>query len=160
MPPTDKRLLAPHSRHIPASRVLNFVEPDTLDAALRLVIPDPDARRFIVRCIVNEGPIHHRGANFILISLLLRALDAAGLKPHRPAEGISVPMRLPPGLPASAKDCAYPITLPLDALRELAGGDQEATDAMVDCLTDGPPQHALANVIMVALLEQMTRTSR
>lgn len=32
----------------------------------------------------------------------------------------------------------------------------EKLDAMIDCLTDGPPPHALANVVMVALITGLT----
>jgi hypothetical protein len=64
-------------------------------------------------------------------------------------------MRLPPHLAGTSADAAYPLALPLHALRELAGGDEARVDAMVDCLTDGPPQHALANVAMVALIEAL-----
>ena len=64
-------------------------------------------------------------------------------------------MRLPPHLAEAAEDSHYPLRLPLDALRVLAGGDTARLDAMVDCLTDGPPQHALANVVMVSLLDRL-----
>ena len=33
--------------------------------------------------------------------------------------------------------------------------DQSRLEAMIDCLTDGPPQHALANVAMVTLLTEI-----
>jgi len=66
-----------------------------------------------------------------------------------------VPMRLPPYLAESVTEAAYPLLLPTNTLLALAGGDQTQLAAMIDCLTDGPSQHALANVIMVALLERL-----
>lgn len=141
---------------LPASRILGFVDEVQLDGWLAPLVPDAADRAFVLRCLVGEGPIHHRGANYILLALLGRAVQAhGGLPPLQVGE--AVPMRLPPHLVAGMADSAYPVQLPVRALRELAGGDNEGAgerlDAMVDCLTDGPPQHALANVVMVALLE-------
>ncbi len=68
-------------------------------------------------------------------------------------------MRLPPHLADAGHEGVYPLTLPVDALRELAGGDDRHVGAMVDCLTDGPPQHALANVAMVALIQGLLAAS-
>jgi hypothetical protein len=132
------------------------VDEGRLDGWLAPLVPDAGDRAFVLRCLIGEGPIHHRGANYILLALLGRALQAHGdIKP--PSGGVPVPMRLPPHL-ANVQDDegVYPITLPVTALRELAGGDAQQLDAMVDCLTDGPPQHALANVVMVALIERLT----
>jgi hypothetical protein len=141
---------------LPASRILGFVDEAQLDGWLAPLVPDAADRAFVVRCLVGEGPIHHRGSNFILLALLGRAVQAHGGLPPVQA-GAAVPMRLPPHLAEGVEDSAYPVQLPVRALRELAGGDSEGAgerlDAMIDCLTDGPPQHALANVVMVALLE-------
>jgi hypothetical protein len=38
-------------------------------------------------------------------------------------------------------------------VERLAARGSRDFDAMVDCLTDGPPQHAVANVATVNLLE-------
>ena len=54
-------------------------------------------------------------------------------------------------------DDAYPLPLPLAPLRRLVGDDDKAVEAMVECLTDGPPQHSLANAAMLLLLEGMLR---
>lgn len=143
---------------IPASRILAFVDEAQLDGWLVPLVPDAADRAFVLRCLVGEGPIHHRGSNYILLALLGRALQARG--GARPTEGgVAVPMRLPPHLADTVEDAHYPLQLPLQALRALAGGDAQQLDAMVDCLTDGPPQHALANVVMVALLESLLGTA-
>jgi hypothetical protein len=131
------------------------VDEGRLDGWLAPLVPDAGDRAFVLRCLIGEGPIHHRGANYILLALLGRALQAHGGVQPSPG-GMPVPMRLPPHLASVEDEGAYPITLPVTALRDLAGGDAQQLDAMVDCLTDGPPQHALANVVMVALIEGLT----
>lgn len=143
---------------VPASRALAFIDAKQLDAALASLVPDAGDRAFVVRCLINEGPIHHRGANFVLISLLAKALGE--IKTPATTAGIPVSMRLPPHLEDTVEDGNYPIDLPTHALRELAGGDESLLDAMADCLTDGPPQHALANVVMVSLLEHLLAARR
>lgn len=118
-------------------------------------VPDAEDRAFVVRCMLDEGPAHHRGANYVLLALLGRlveAIGATGPKAGRsPAR--SVPMRLPPHLaPADDEDGDYPLPLPTAGLAKLAPEGSVAFEAMVDCLTDGPPQHALANAAMVCLV--------
>jgi hypothetical protein len=133
--------------------VLDFVDDTQLQQALGPLLADAGDRRFVARCLVGEGPLHHRGANYILLTLLARAVQLHGGLPS--GGGAPVPMRLPPHLADEAEDGHYPLRLPLRALGELAGGDAARLAAMVDCLTDGPPQHALANVAMVALIEAL-----
>lgn len=155
----------PHPRHgpghrpIPASQLLGFVDEAALSQSLAGLLPDDGDRRFVVRCLVGEGPAHHRGANFVLLSLLQRLLERWGARPPDAAAGLPVPMRLPPHLAANvdpdSDDGHYPLRLPVRALDELADGDPGRRAAMVDCLTDGPPQHALANVLMVAMLDAL-----
>lgn len=145
----------PGRRHaVPASQALDFVDAAQLETLLAPLLPDAGDRGFVVRCLIGEGPIHHRGANYVLLSLLARALQAQGLQPQ-PASGTPVPMRLPPHLAESVDEGVYPLALPVQALEALAGGNPQHVAAMVDCLTDGPPQHALANVVMVTLLERL-----
>lgn len=139
----------------PASQVLHFVNVEQLQQALTPLLRDAGDCRFITRCLVGEGPLHHRGSNYILLNLLARALQVRGGQATAAEGGAPVPMRLPPHLAEQADDCNYPLALPLKALRELAQGDEAQLAAMVDCLTDGPPQHALANVAMVAFLEAL-----
>ncbi len=112
------------------------------------------------RCLLDEGPVHHRGVNWILLSLLG---ELEGVRPTTPPVGehVCVPLRLPPHLRREYgdedEDGAYPLPLPLAPLRRLAGNDAWAVDAMVECLTDGPPQHALANAAMVLLIDALMR---
>lgn len=139
-----------------ASRVLDFVDENRLSELLTPLVPDAADRAFVLRCVVGEGPLHHRGANYILLTLLAQAAQTSEATPaDLQAAGVAVPMRLPPYLAESVDEAAYPLLLPTGALLALAGGDQTQLAAMVDCLTDGPSQHALANVIMVALLERL-----
>lgn len=177
----------PHGLHagpahpVPASRLLDFIDTQRLDACLQPLMPDAGDRAFVLRCLVGEGPMHHRGANYVLLALLAQAVQArgsvaavpaptpvpsptptlSGANPAAvaPATGahprVAVPMRLPPHLSDQVARGTYPLSLPTAALSALAGGDAAQVQAMVDCLTDGPPQHALANVAMVALLEQL-----
>lgn len=134
--------------------MLGFVDEAQLQQALAPLLPDAGDRRFVTRCLVGEGPLHHRGANFVLLTLLARAVQVHGALPPG-GGGAPVPMRLPPHLADDAEDGHYPLRLPLRALGDLAGGDADRLAAMVDCLTDGPPQHALANVVMVTLIEAL-----
>lgn len=147
----------------PASRALAFVDLGRLDGALAGFVPVPGDRAFLIRCLVGEGPIHHRGANYVLIAALAQLLpapaDPDGSCPAAPdpvaAPSLPVAMRLPPHLAGQVDEGHYPVSLPTALLSHLAGGDPAQVAAMADCLTDGPPQHALANVVMLRLLEQL-----
>lgn len=64
-------------------------------------------------------------------------------------------MRLPPHLEDEIDERDWPLRVPEHAL-ELAGhGDRRLMDVLADCLTDGPPQHSVANVLMLQLLTAM-----
>ncbi len=142
------------SRRLPASRALGFVDPQRLEGVLSALLPDPQERAFVLRTILEEGPIHHRGANWVLLALLVERLGPVKTLEN---EGAEVPLRLPPHLAGRVEEGAYPLRLPLAPLEQLAGGDPEQVAAMVDCLTDGPPHHALANALMVRLLGELGR---
>jgi hypothetical protein len=143
----------PPPRHLPSSAISAFVDPARIDLLLARWVPEAEDRAFVVRCLVGEGPAHHRGANFVLLSLLAQALEKAKAQPEPQGVTLPVPMRLPPHLAhAEAEQDAYPLRLPTAPLERLAPSGSRELEAMVDCLTDGPPQHALANVAMVALL--------
>lgn len=92
-----------------------------------------------------------------LLRLLAGALSAAGAEGPFPAgEGPRVPFRLPPHLErAEDEDAHYPIHLPLRAIQRIAGDDPREVEAFADALTDGPPHHALANVLMVTMLDAL-----
>ena len=142
--------------------VESFIDRERLSRDLAPWVPDAADRDFVVRCIVGEGPIHHRGANHVLLSLLGRALAAAHAEPRAEDDGLPVPMRLAPHHRRDDGDQRYPVSLSVRALERLAPRGSAEMAAMVDCLTDGPPQHALANVVMVgmlgALLDALERT--
>jgi hypothetical protein len=143
---------------ISSSVISSFIDPARIDALLEPWVPDADDRRFVIRCILGEGPAHHRGANWVLLSLLGIALERAGGGPvRRPAadDSFPVPIRLPPHLARPGDERAFPLPLPAAPLALLAPPGSREQAAMVDCLTDGPPQHALANAAMVCLLEAL-----
>jgi len=118
-------------------------------------VHDPAACEFIVRCLLDEGPIHHRGDNFVLIALLGEVLDrlppVAGGDPGA-GDSFPVPMRIPPAHHTGAEPKAYPLAIPQAPLALVDGGDPARRSYLAECLADGPPHHALANAMMVNLL--------
>jgi hypothetical protein len=150
------------SSKIPPSAAVTFIDPSRIDALLEPFLPDAEDRAFVVRCVLKEGPAHHRGANYVLLSLLGEALDAAGaadIDALRAKGTAPVPMRVPPHLARPGSMMAYPLALPKGPLARLAPDGSFEQAAMIECLTDGPPQHALANAVMTwlvgALLERL-----
>lgn len=126
-----------------------------IEALLVPWLPDPTDRAFVARCIVDEGPIHHRGSSYALLRLLGLALAAAGGPAATTGETAAIPMRLPPHLRRGDDDQNFPLGVPLAALERLAPRDSPAFGALLDCLRDGPPHHALANAAMVCLLDAL-----
>jgi hypothetical protein len=144
----------PHSR-APSATTATFIDVAQIDALLVAILPEEDDRAFVVRCILGEGPVHHRGANYVLLMLLDRLVgkvspdDVATLR----ARGtLPVPMKVPPNLERPNSIMAYPLSLPTAPLELLAPAGSAEHTAMIDCLTDGPPQHALANAAMLWLI--------
>lgn len=145
----------PHPKpgvHLPPRAVEATLDREQISGLLVSLVPDATERDFVVRCVLGEGPIHHRGANYALLALLGRVLKAAGAELRPTADGIPVPMRLAPHHRRDEGDQHYPVALSLGALDHVAPRGTTAQNALVECLTDGPPQHALANVLMVAML--------
>lgn len=140
----------PHPR-IPSSAISAFIDASRIDALLASCIPDPGDRAFIVRCLLGEGPAHHRGANYVLLALLGLLMEKIG-GPVSFRETLPVEMRLPPHLARDGEERHYPLRLPVDPIERLAPRTSQEFAAMVDCLTDGPPQHALANAAMLHLI--------
>ncbi|HYH98734.1 hypothetical protein [Hyalangium sp.] len=143
---------------MPSSAISSFIEPERVEALLAPWLPDAQDRAFVVRCMLGEGPAHHRGANYVLLTLLGRVLEHLPPLDSVPApmgEPIEVPMRLPPHLAKASEPKSYPLRLPSQPLEQLAPRGSRPFEAMVDCLTDGPPQHALSNVAMVTLLTEI-----
>jgi hypothetical protein len=155
-PPQEHGSRPPHPAR---ERTLDrFVDRPRIDRLLAPLVPDDDDRAFVLRCLLEEGPAHHRGANWVLLALLGEALGPDAV-PHDEGEQVAIRLRLPPHLrdERDDDDGVYPLRLPLAPLRRLVGGDERAVEAMVACLTDGPPQHALANAAMVHLLAAVLR---
>jgi hypothetical protein len=132
-----------------------FIDSSRIDALLAGALPDDEDRAFVVRCILGEGPAHHRGANYVLLRLLgmivdrLGATDMTALR----ARGTSpVAMKVPPHLARRGSLMAYPLGLPTAPLETLAPTGTPDHAAMAECLSDGPPQHALANAAMLWLI--------
>ncbi|WP_437730152.1 hypothetical protein [Sorangium sp. So ce1335] len=153
----------PRHAPLPSSVVSALIRPERLDALLAPWMPDAEERAFVVRCIVGEGPVHHRGASYTLVCLLGLLLEELGPSQEGGApagESLPVPIRLPPHL-ARGDDHDYPLSIPLAPLTRLAPKGSPELAALVDCLTDGPPHHALANAAMICLLDALfTRAAR
>lgn len=147
----------PRHHPLPSSAIAALIRPERLAALLEPWLPDAEDRAFVVRCIAAEGPVHHRGASYALLSLLGVLLEAAG--PRAPAPGgdvVPVPMRIPPHLAARGHDDHhYPLEMPTAPLERLAARGSPEFTAIVDCLLDGPPHHALANAAMVCLIDAL-----
>ncbi|WP_240807719.1 hypothetical protein [Polyangium spumosum] len=169
MPPHHpKRHHGPHHHPppprppLPPSTIRAFLPPQRLETLLASCIPDPADRAFVARCILEQGPTHHRGASFALLSIVSLLLERTGGIPDKPpaGEAVPVPLRLPPHLAeARGEDQEYPLCMPLAPLQAISGGGAPAVEALVDCLLDGPAHHALANAALVhalgALLERL-----
>ncbi len=138
-----------------------FVERARIDAVLRALVPDAGDRAFVIRCVLEEGPAHHRGANYVLLAMLGELVSLVGADSADMPQGDVVPvaMRVPPHL-ASAAPQHYPLGIPRAPLEALAGGDLAKATQMAAALSDGPPQHALANAAMVTLLAQILEKVR
>jgi hypothetical protein len=132
-----------------------FVDAARVDSLLASIVPDGEDRAFVVRCILGEGPAHHRGANYVLLMLLgqlVDKLDAKDVAALRARGTLPVPMKVPPHLERPQSLMTYPLGLPTGPLESLAPAGSADQMAMVDCLNDGPPQHALANAAMMWLI--------
>jgi hypothetical protein len=132
-----------------------FIDSPRLDALLAGVVPDDQDRAFVVRCILGEGPAHHRGANYVLLVLLGKVVEGLGggdMEALRARGTTPVPMKVSPHLARPGSLMAYPLDLPLAPLERFAPAGSPQQSVMAECLTDGPPQHALANAAMMWLI--------
>lgn len=132
-----------------------LLSPERLEPLLAAFVPDPADRAFVLRCILDQGPVHHRGANFALLALVSAVLERTGGFPKEPIQGktVSIPLRIPPHLaPADDGDSEYPLRMPLAPLEAIASKNSPSLASLVDCLVDGPPHHALANAALVCAL--------
>lgn len=146
----------PHPPHHRASAagLQKFVDRPRLERLLAPWVPDAADRAFVLRCLLDEGPAHHRGANWVLLTLLGEALGAPPPVPTT-GEQVEVAMRLPPHLARDVKEGTYPLGFPIAVLDRLAPRGSAEQTAMIECLTDGPPQHSLANAAMMCLLSAL-----
>jgi hypothetical protein len=144
-----------HHRAATASAIAASLNLKRLDSLLEPWVGDPEERAFVVRCIAGEGPVHHRAASYALLRLLGVVLDRlGGAPPERAGETAPVPLRLAPHIARhDDDDTHFPLRLPLAPLELLAPKGSRELAAIVDCLVDGPPHHALANTAMVCLLD-------
>jgi hypothetical protein len=149
---------AHHHRAAPAA-VGRFIDRDRISKLLARWVPDEKDRAFVARCLLDEGPAHHRGANFVLLALLGELLDRTGAAKLPEGPLVEVPMHLPPHLKAAVSDGAFPLRFPRRVLERLAAHDSPELAAMIDCVIDGPPQHALANATMLCALAALLEAS-
>lgn len=150
---------------MPSSEILGFIDTARIDRLLAPWVPHAEERAFVVRCLLGEGPAHHRGANYVLLSLLSLLLEGEGGAPDPgiaadPGETLPVPLRLPPHLAELSDDRDFPLHMPIAPIERLAPRGSQQFDAMIDCLTDGPPQHALANAAMVCVISVLLARRR
>lgn len=145
---------------LPSPRVAEHVDRAHLDAIVARWVSDPHERDFVARCLADEGPAHHRGATFAILTLLERLLERIPETSPRPETAPTAPvaLHLPPHLAddLDPHDGHFPLAMPTGALRDVAADPREA-EAMIDSLTDGPPHHALANALTVAMLDEALR---
>ena len=149
----------PHHRAAPGT-VARFLDKGRVDRLLARFVPDAADRAFVVRCVLDEGPAHHRGANFVLLALLGELLEREDAKAPEGEPMVAVPMHLPPHLKAQSTASEFPLRFPERVLERLAAKGTAEHQAMVDCVTDGPPQHALANAAMLCMLDALLGAKR
>lgn len=147
--------------HVPLSAISALTQQARIDAQLARFIEVSEERAFVARCTLDAGPAHHRGADYVLLRLLALALErleaeaASKDGPESAQESVPIPMRLPAPHVISRADQTYPLRMEISALQELADGDGRRLAPMIDCLLDGPPQHSLANALMVNALGRL-----
>lgn len=151
----------PHHHHdrTAASAIALALDADRLAKAIAPWAADPNDRAFLVRCIIGEGPIHHRGSSYALIALAGAIAERLGVTaPPSDAHGVTVPMRLPPHLEKPDEEPpVYPLRLDIAGIDRIAGGKDGVRQVLTDAVTDGPPHHALANVALLNLLAAILR---
>ncbi len=124
-----------------------------LEEALELVIPDAEDAAFVARCILGDGPAHHRAASWALLTVAAEIARRVGARPAPAGGDQPVSLPLPPHL-RHGEDASFPVSLPLAPLRAVLERERDV-EAMADALIDGPPHHALANAALVALLARV-----
>ncbi|TXH23896.1 MAG: hypothetical protein E6Q99_07425 [Elusimicrobia bacterium] len=148
-------------QHVPASEIAAFIRREEIESLLRPWLPDAGECEMVVRCLLDVGPAHHRGSNYILLRLLGLLVSRLGVvpPPRSKEECSAIPLRVPRQLPSPDAPISYPLGLPLPVLERLAPRGSRQLAAMLDCLSDGPPQHSLANAAMLQLIDVLLRAS-
>lgn len=148
-------------QHVPASEIAAFIRREEIELLLRPFLPDAGECGMVVRCLLDVGPAHHRGSNYILLRLLGLLLTRVAERPapQPQAHCAAIPLRVPPLLQSKEEPKTYPLGIPLPVLERLAPRESRQLAAMLDCLSDGPPQHSLANATMLHLLDVLLRAS-
>jgi len=147
-PPKKHHARRPHGREA-------ALDAGAIDKALVPLVPDARDRAFVIRCIIDEGPRHHRGASWALLRMLVAVLEEVGGADGASTTSEPLPIRLPPNVEESSDDAAFPVRLPTRLLGELLDADELRT--AIESLRDGPPHHALANTVMALLIEAIHR---
>ena len=72
--------------------------------------PDAGERVMVVRCLLEVGPAHHRGSNFVFALARFAPLTRSGASPISVASSsvAPVPLRIPPSVESSAGTMSYP----------------------------------------------------
>lgn len=146
---------------VPASEIAAFIDSQTIDDILAPWLPDVGERAMIVRCLLDVGPAHHRGSNYVLLRLLGLLLKQHGMGPNSQQlrEMAPIRLRVPPTVDTTSEPAAYPLGIPTAVIERLAPHGSRAWLAMIDCLSDGPPQHSLANAAMLLVIDALLRAS-
>jgi hypothetical protein len=161
MPPPPHGHHGHHGHHdrAAASAIGLVLDTDRLMRILAPWIPDAGERTFVVRCIIGEGPIHHRGASYALIALagaIAERLGASAIPSGKDA--VQVPMRQAPHMERHDQERpVYPLSLDPSGIIYLAGEQAGVRQVLTDAVTDGPSHHALANVALLNLLAAILR---
>lgn len=116
---------------------------------------------FACRLAFEEGPYHHAYSNAILANALLRGIREVSVRLGTPlsaygGEVVEVPMRHPPHLGHFSSNGVYPLDLPVSLLLDLASGDEQCVEEMIEALSLGAPHHVMANIIILHLAEVLT----
>lgn len=158
-PPAAHHPPRPHPHRAPASDILAFIRHEDIEPILIPLLPDEGERALVLRALLDVGPVHHRGANYVLLRLLGRVLERTGRVPAPPVDrdAVPIPLRLPPPMASGHDDVQFPLRLPARVLEQIAPRGSRELAAMVDCLIDGPPQHSLANAAILCLIEALLR---
>jgi hypothetical protein len=63
-------------RHLlSTSAMIAFIRTEPIEELLKYFVPTESDRKYLARCLIDSGPSHHRGANFVLLSLLAKVLQ-------------------------------------------------------------------------------------